>query len=423
MTVQKENCGHEDSFSSALLDGIISEGARDFFKSAPDDCIALLLTGSVAREEGSFLLNSNGCISNMGDVEFLLVSEAGARGNAVAKEFEIRLKDLLADSGIESDVDVGYVRPDYFGRLKPHIFGVELKAHAKVLAGDESIVEMIPELSAKDIPRWDGINLLFNRMVEQIMRLDGLINGGAEDIRRAHYHNIKLTLDIAGSLLVFQGSYRTTYLERTRVIGQAVAGIDHALTRETLSGLAVKLKEWTSIKLNPSSDEILSWNGEAAKTEEYRERTLKRWLELVRMVKSLWTWEMNNYLGGSWSDDTETLLKRYQKREGLTSRARGWAKWVSRLRKNGAVPYASLLKLFPIGSPRALIYASAALLYFSLPSLLEESALEKNEDSIWKENAKRAGELLPGFSEAIAADWTSLCANVTGSWEEHVKNG
>ncbi len=412
-----------EEFSSTGLDELLSKAAEDLFKESPDSAIALILTGSAARGELSFVPDVSGTTRHLGDVEFLLVCEPGSGGSALARWFERRLARLLEDNGIETSVDVGYVRPDYFARLKPHIFGVELKDHAKVLYGDESILEMIPDLSAKDIPRLDALHLLYNRMVEQMMRLDGLLNGGAEDIKKAHYQNIKFTLDAGGSLLVFQRKYRTTYHERGKLIGEAVEAIDHSFTRKSLAKLPEQVRHWTSIKLNPLKDEILAWDGSPSKVEANREVVLKGWLELLRMVYSLWIWEMNNHLDGKWSNEMETLLKRYLKRERFASRAHGWAKWVSRVRSSGDVPYVRLFKLFPVGSPRALIYASAALLYFSLPYALEGYVPEESGDSIWKSNARKAGKLLPGFNGVITTDWPSICGSVVGSWEEHVKNG
>ncbi len=406
-----------------LLSDAVTDVSRELFKDRSAPVPRLILTGSISRGEGTFLSDGSGGIRLLGDVEFLLVCEPGSGGSTLAKEFEARLKKILSESGVETTVDVGYVRPDYFTRLKPHIFGVELKSHAKVLYGDESILETIPDISAEDIPRWDAIHLLYNRMVEQMMHLDGLLNGGAVEIKKAHYQNIKFTLDVAGSLLVFQGSYRTTYLERSMVIGEAVETIDHFFARKCLSKLPGEVSHWTSIKLDPQSDGILSWDGSLTELEANREIVFKRWLELVRIVHNLWIWEMSSYLDGKWSDDTETLLKSYLKSERLASKAHGWAKWASRVRSSGAVPYLRLLKLFPVGSPRALIYASAALLYFSLPYALNTNTPEEDGEGIWQDSARKAGRLLPGLSGEVATDWPTICNSVVGSWKEHVKNG
>ena len=405
------------------LKAAVAELSQELFKGSLARDITLILTGSLARGEGSFLPDAGGAIRFLGDLEFLLVSASGTSGRALAMEFERALEGRLEECGIDISVDVGYVRPDYFTRLGPHIFAVELKAHAKVLYGDESVLEKIKDFNANDIPRWDALHLLYNRMVEQMMLLDGLLSGGPEDIRKAHYQNIKFTLDVGGSLLAFQRDYRTSYMERTRAVARAVEAIGHGPTRECLSKLPEELKYWTLVKLDPSCDPILSWDADASRTEDNRKAVLKRWLELVRIVHGLWLWEMNNYLGAGWTDDTEILLKRYLRSEGLGMRAHGWAKWVSRLRANGGVPYARLLKLFPVGSPRALIYASTARLYLSLPYLLEEYGPGECKDSIRRIDASKAGELLPALSGAASTDWPSVCGDLVGSWKEHVKNG
>lgn len=396
---------------------VVTDASRRFLRGEKH-VAALILTGSIARGEGSFIEAADGRARLLGDVEFLLVSESPERERAVAAGLEAALSEALLGEGIHAPVDVGTVRPDYFDGIRPHIFGVELKAHGKVVAGDRSIMERMPEFGPRDIPRWDAIHLLFNRMVEQMIALEGLLHGDAEDIRNAYYQNIKLTVDMGGSLLAFQRRYLTTYRERARAVEPALYFVDHAGTRERLSTLPLEVKSATAVKLNPSIDPVLSWNGTASRMDWYRRTVLRRWLDLVDRVRTLWGWEMNRHLDGPWTDETEELLQRYLKRERLASRMRGWAKWMLRSRGKGYAPYMQLLRSFPAGSPRALIYAAAAMVYFSSPQALA------GDDGVGHVNeANRALEMLPHHGKFSSSDWTSACRCVVESWKEHVKDG
>jgi len=101
-------------------------------------------------------------------------------------------------------------------------------------------------------------------------------------------------------------------------------------------------------------------------------------------------------------------------------RLRGWAKWIVRNRRSGKgiAQQLLLLKTFRKGSPRTLIYACAALLYFSMPDVAEGS-----DDQSYKENFKAISGLLPAASISPRDNWFAASKRVVNAWQEHVKNG
>ncbi|VAV85699.1 hypothetical protein MNBD_DELTA01-1782 [hydrothermal vent metagenome] len=399
---------------------LFTDAAGVLPKDISSKMTALILTGSIARGEGSFMRTRKGRVSLLGDVEFLLVAKDPAQARALAGKVEHIFSDILRGIGIEPDLDVGSVTPEYFKNLKPHIFAVELKVHGKVLVGDRSILALIPDFDAGDIPRWDGLHLLFNRMVEHMKLYEGLLYGDARDIQRANYMNLKLTLDLGGSLLVFQNNYKPTYRERAELITGCVQSIADPQTRSGLASLPEDVRYWTSVKFNPVMDEVMRWNGDESKIEVFRSNVHKRFLEIKEMMKVLWIWEMNHYLELEWTNDPHKLINRYRKSEGLRLRLRGWAKWIVRNRRSGKgiAQQLLLLKTFRKGSPRTLIYACAALLYFSIPD-----AAEGSDDQSYKENFKAISGLLPAASISPRDNWFAASKRVVNAWQEHVKNG
>jgi hypothetical protein len=388
---------------------------------------ALILTGSIARGEGSFMRGKKGRVRLLGDVEFLLVAKDPAQARELAQKVERIFSDILRGIGIDPDVDVGSVTPEYFKNLKPHIFAVELKEHGKVLVGDSTILALIPDFGSEDIPRWDALHLLFNRMVEHMGAYEGLIHGNARDIQKANYMNLKLTLDLGGSLLVFKNNYKPTYKERAAVITDAVMAIEEVHTRSKLAALPEDLKYWTSVKFNPVTDEVMRWDGNPAKLELFREKVKNRFTAITEMMQALWIWEMNHYLGAGWTNDYHALLKAYLKTEGFRLRMRGWAKWTLRNRRGGkkVKEQFRLLRVFRKGSPRTLIYACAALLYFTISIDAQEEGSTSSEQSLsgYHENLILIKGLLPTTPISMKDDWFSACKRVVSTWQEHVKNG
>jgi len=399
---------------------LFTDAAGVLPKEISTQITALILTGSIARGEGSFLRGKKGRVRLLGDVEFLLVARDPAQARELARKVEHIFSDILRGIGIEPDLDVGSVTPEYFEGLKPHIFAVELKEHGKVLVGDRSILGLIPDFGAKDIPRWDALHLLFNRMVEHMEVYEGLLSGNARDIQRANYMNLKLTLDIGGSLLVFNNNYRPTYRQRAAVIREAVESIEQAQTRAQLASLPEDLRYWTSVKFNPVMDEVMRWNGDEARIEVLRSKVLGRFKEVKEMMTALWTWEMNHYLELEWTNDHRRLVNRYHKSEGARLRMRGWAKWVVRNRRagRGGGQQLALLKRFHKGSPRTLIYACAALLYFSIPEQAPGS-----DAPVCREDLKALSGLLPAAPISSGDSWFAATGRVVSAWQEHVKNG
>ncbi len=416
---ENKNANLKETMNARVI-RLFKDAAGVLPKDISNQITALILTGSIARGEGSFMRGKKGRVRLLGDVEFLLVAKDPAQARELAAKVEHIFSDILRGIGIEPDVDVGSVTPEYFENLKPHIFAVELKEHGKVIVGDRSILALIPDFGAEDIPRWDALHLLFNRMIEHMKLYEGLLYGDARDIQRANYMNLKLTLDLGGSLLVFQNIYKSTYRERADLITECVQSIDDPQTRTRLAALPEDMLHWTSVKFNPVLDEVMRWNGEESKVDFFREKVLKRFVAIREMMTALWSWEMSHYLKYEPTDDYHKLLNKYRKSEGARLSLRGWAKWMVRNRRAGRGPGYQLafLRGFGKGSPRTLIYACAALLYFSMPD-----GAAGTDGPAYKKNSKLLRGLLPDRLVSSGDNWFTATRKVANVWQEHVKNG
>lgn len=410
---EKNNISHDLSITESLID-LVGKGAREFFDRSALTVDALVLTGSVARGEGSYIVQIDGVVNMMGDLEFLMVTNDLLEGREVASKLELFLNDLVLAKGFNVPVEVTAAPPVYFKNISPHIFAVELRAHGKVVFGDRAIIEIMPELKATDIPLWDGVHLLFNRMVEQMIVLDGLCSGGVNELKQAHYQNIKFTLDMGGALLVALGCYKATYLERSNVLVDAVSQIDSSLIRDELKVLCEDVKRATQAKLHPQTDPILCFDGTEDLLDTYRKSVRAEWFRLSRIAKTLWVWELNCYLAGEWSGDIDVLLLRYRKKERFVSRCYGWFKCMGRLKRKGGFSYKKSLKLFFKGSPRGVIYSAVINIYLALSN--SESDLQLSGVQV-----KKIRQLLPSVTKGTPATWLQVLNDVVSNWTVHVK--
>ncbi len=297
-----------------------SQSVADRF--ARQRLVAVILTGSLARGEGSLLAHGNGRISLLGDAEFLAVfpdrRHLASHRSALARLAQ-DIRRRLARRGIDCEFDITPVSRTYFQRVPPRIFSVELKDWGRVVWGDRQVLAPLERLAAKEIPLTDGFDLLSNRIIEQLILFTALREGSPVDDMTVAYQLNKLVLDMGGSLLVFLGSYRTSYAQRLSELNvlQSVDGLELDPVRRAVA-------EATAFKLRPR--EVL---------EETEEKTPEIWRRLwrknVQLAYPLWYWEASRLASGS-ATTVEEQCRALLRLEPLRAKLRGWLKllWLSK---------------------------------------------------------------------------------------------
>ena len=337
---------------------------------------AVVLTGSAARGEATFVKRSGGWKS-LGDCEFVLAFTPGkALANSaelVDVQREIRLR--LKRRSIACRVGLSPVHPSYFVRLGPHIYGYELRRCGRVLWGDRNILARIPQWAPRDIPREDAWCLLCNRMIEQLAIVCGIAHQAPGLPPQSDYRSVKLCLDLATSLLVFCGDYAPTYRERSDRLMQLAerssptAGLPFPLA--PFAELVQRLTDW---KLSPTSVAVDAGPLLRPTVWSYTRR--------------LWRWELLQMTGLPTDMPNSGLMRHWMRRQPLHRRLRGWASlahrhgWFTSCRE-----WARWARLALIASPRYWIYAAGTELFFRLPSLNEEGEVTIADDSVgaWHE--------------------------------------
>ncbi len=366
------------------------------------DLTALVLTGSLARDEATFLRGPDGW-TVAGDAEFLALFGDGRRlpGRADFDDVASAATSRLTACGTRCEVTLAGVRPAFLRRLPPLIFAYELRECGQVILGDPTVLSLIPSFSGSEISREDAWRMLSNRIVEQLEVVSELADGAQALSPRAHYRTVKLYLDIATSLTVFAGIYQPTY--RARMAALRSAATAASTTRwpfppnDFLEDVAA-CTEWKLAQVAPA----------VTTGAEFMRRA-------IGYARQLWRWELARLTGLDDNLPEQSLLEAWMACQPRSARLRGWlvvlreeagsSSWKSRLRW-------ALRALGP--SPRYGVYQAATTLLFSLANADGPAHPAWAQDWAAVEHALPVQRPRPS---SCAPGWLSLGRNIL--WNYH----
>src|SRR6266403_2168182 len=359
---------HELAKTGALRETIGKQVARLCFQMHGESLQAVVLTGSLARDEAT-LVEEGKRWRLLGDAEFLLIFHTHASlPRTVAMGFlRQNIETSISRFGVTSEICVTAAYPKYLRSLRPSIFAYELRNCGKVVWGDPEILTCIPSFSSSDIPWEDGWRLLSNRMVEQLEVLEDLEQKPKLLSSRLHYRTVKLYLDMATSFLLFAGEYAPTYKERAqrlRMLADTQPADDKAPFN--LRQFCDRVSECTQWKLSEADPNSLSCLAAPVKLGF-------SWCEEAGIhARKLWRWELARLVRSPGEVSNQDLIERWMKCQPVSRRIRGW---LFVLRKEGWhrrwKNWPRWARLGWCGSPRDWTYAAASELFFQLPSPLE----------------------------------------------------
>ena len=352
--------GHEAAVRRVL------RGCVDFLAERLDDrLVALVLTGSFSRGEGS-VLPVGGHLRVLGDMEFLVVLPKESDYRTLRRQMLAWGREASATLGggdLRVDIEFGPVEVEYLRRrARPSIFVYDLATYGKVVWGPADILKEIPPFGPEHIPREDALHLIFNRTIEQLEAWERLATLDGEALLDVSYQRLKLTLDLAGSALAFDGHHATSYAARPAAFAGLLAR-DPQLARLVPAAFGDDLRHAARAKLAPASDGFFALAG--APAEEQRARLRAQILGSAPALAGFLRWELERVLGVE--APLPELLARYARAPRLGRRVWDWAKIALH-------PMASPMPLGPLRSarlfwrstPRALLYTAGALAYLNL---------------------------------------------------------
>ncbi|HIC88642.1 MAG TPA: hypothetical protein EYP04_04485 [Anaerolineae bacterium] len=187
--------------------------------------VALLLLGSAARDELSFLEYSNGTVELFSDYEFMTVTSAQlsqAQRQTLGTQLEA-LERKIANPNPLFHIDVIYRERQRLATMPPIIFTFELKQNARVLYGEDLRSE-IPDVTLENLDFRNTNEILYKRLWAILLYLPKrfILGKMSEAERRvAGYVLCRNALDLTTVLLPHEGILLPTYRQRVERLASA----------------------------------------------------------------------------------------------------------------------------------------------------------------------------------------------------------
>jgi len=365
---------------------------------------AIILTGSLARDEGTFLRRGDTWTSP-GDAEFLIMTSWKTSLPTAEEISEVRrqINSRLLQRKISCKTDLGPAYAHYLRNLPPHIFSYELRECGKVIWGDSNVLNLIPRFPVQQLALEDAWCLLCNRLIELLGFPEELASDGSLSSAKFRYHIQKLYLDMATSFLVFVRAYAPGYQKRREILSRLA---EETQGREEypfdLQEFAEIVAVCTERKLSPiNSDE------EAVALDPG---------EAIRTAHRLWRWELERLTGTEDALADCELIKRWMRSAPLRQRVRGWLVVLSACgchKSFGSWP--RWLKLCRQASPRGCVYFVASGILFKL---LGERT--RSHETDWRKDAMTLMDFLPvrklGTEARPPVRWEDLASDATWNY-------
>jgi hypothetical protein len=282
---------------------------------------AVVLTGSLARNEGSYIRKEGQAIL-LSDVEAIVVlhDDAPLPSREATKLLCNTAEQILAARSVRVDVSLSLVHAAYLRQLPPHIYSYELRACGVVLFGDPAILEQIPSFAASDLSAEDAWRMLSNRLIEQ-MEVAATAKDCNSDALR--YRSIKLCLDLASSLLVLSGRFEAGYRARLHRMEEFAVTPSAKQLPISMEEFLPLVRMCTAAKLQPETVVDLGTN--------FAER-------VTGWAWQIWLWELEQMNGGDTRTTARAMIRGFDRKQGAARLLRGWlyaarrSGWVSSAR-------------------------------------------------------------------------------------------
>ncbi|HXW54782.1 MAG TPA: hypothetical protein VEJ67_03465 [Candidatus Cybelea sp.] len=373
--------------------------------------LGLILTGSVARGEGTLIADQKTGTRWLGDLECLLIVPPGWRTctwqiDDALHGVETELNNDLGNRQRGLKVGITQMVATRLARLRRSIFNREFLEHGKLLWGTPSALPMPAwwAAGAHEVPVRDALRLLNNRTIQQITARMMHETGAAEPLS-AEYAISKFWIELATSLSVFLDCYRTTYRARQTAIESLMASRPEILGGEFSELLVARLREAMAVKFG--------------QTPKVTGPACQRFDEVARFATRVWYWESARMLGAGPDDsDWRLVISRLRRLETTSQRARDWMRLLMRDRSlRRLTPYTirTMKAAARAGSLANAIYATGCLLLF----FWDEIGLENQP-------GPQIAQTLGAFFDVQAGSGKErrlmLTQRVQTAWDRHLRS-
>ena len=326
---------------------IVSEGARLCARVVGDKARAIILTGSLSRDEAT--LKKDGLEWRaLGDATFLVIFDGPA--NVHTAEIENEIESYLISQRVKCKIVVVTSTASALSKMKPHIYAYELRERGIVVWGDQSVLDLMPRFTAADIPIEDGWWFLCNRIIEQL-ETAAKANQSHDIDADVRYRIAKLYLAMAACYLLVIGQYQPSYQDRARRLRELAAWSMSEPSPIPLKRFSQLVSECTYLKVQGETTGVFG--------------QFPQWRDAMSDAESLWRWTLSRMLGSKSSGSRSDLLAMVAKRQPMLARAKGWVRAAALHPGVFCRNWFRWARLACNASPRYLVYGAAGDLFFS----------------------------------------------------------
>ena len=184
------------------------ERLREVVNCSVPDVEAMILTGSFAHGEGSFL-ETAGESQPYNDYDVVVVAKVEPEAE-LCKSLGAQVAQQVGLRGVDL-VGVGLHR---FAWLPPSIFNYDFRHEGYVFHGDASLLDTLPNWEPADIPLIEAQVLLLNRMICLLESVEDGPNASEHDPRAVlflAYQTAKAAFALADTVALLHGMYAICY--------------------------------------------------------------------------------------------------------------------------------------------------------------------------------------------------------------------
>ncbi len=207
-------------------DPSVEERVRQIITRLTDEIVrrfhpkSIILIGSLGRGEATMGIN-NGKPELLSDFDVIVVANRYVSTNTAKKlssELTQKIGVEVGISGIE--VSLYFILSKIFPKIwTPTIDNYDMKYGSRVVYG-ENCLERMPDFKPEDIPVWEGIRLMLNRMIESLkdFSIDYLeANPGEQEADKLFRQINKIILACQDALLLLIKRYHHSYKIRNEM--------------------------------------------------------------------------------------------------------------------------------------------------------------------------------------------------------------
>ena len=335
------------------IDGIMNRITREIiFHLNPE---SIILIGSFGKGEATVILEEGGNLKFLSDFEIVVISRSYLlRSNF--KKIERLAADISRKTSLEIDISgitlsLYSLFPPLFRTLKPTIGNYDLKYGSRLIYG-KNYLDQIPDFKAENIPLWEGIRLLFNRMSAALKHFPRNNSLTPESI----FQTYKVVLACQDVLLLSTGNYHASYAVRNRMLQE--------LFPKHFSELGKKLPRFLSLTIEATECKL---EGRISLQD-----VAKLWFDVAEICNKIFRYVIKKNMGMEFSDYLE-FQEKYLRNSELNGRTQ--ARLSSPLYQNivnlikmsmsrrGFISYRILKKIWIPWS--RMVYSVIPLAYFS----------------------------------------------------------